>query len=193
MIHVVVFQKILHVCVIKFFSHIGLQIFRISSVVLNYLRDRCSHLIFTLNFQRYGLCVYSTHIDNDKNVMIIFVESCIRAHLDISLPQISINYDTSAWKIFSHRSVQFFHQLPLFEAFLLRYVMIIAIMCKILQITYLQYCLRKLSSAFRCQLKWTVYPVSIYNKASFMKFLDNRQYFVIGHCDARSKQSETIH
>ena len=42
----------------------------------------------------------------------------------ISLPQVivSVNYDTSAWKIFSRRNVQFFHQSPLFEAFLLRYI-----------------------------------------------------------------------
>jgi len=44
--------------------------------------------------------------------------------------------------------------------------------------------------------KMTVYIVSIYNKAGFMKLLDNRQYFVIVGdliCLTRGfKQSETI-
>ena len=142
MINVVFFQEFLHVCVVKFFSHIGLQIFRISSIILNYLCDRCSHLISTLGFQQYSPCILTQHIDNGENV-VTFVESCKSTSHHISLLQVIvsiINYDTSAWKIFSRRSVQFFHQSPLFEAFLLKHVTLCydycCIMHKISQSSY---------------------------------------------------------
>ena len=88
------------------------------SIVSNYLCDRYSYLISPLGFQRYSPCVLTQHINNSENVVIIFVESCVRAYLDyINLPQVivSINYDTSAWKIFSRWSVQFFYQSPIFK------------------------------------------------------------------------------
>ena len=110
------------------------------SIVSNYLCDRYSYLISTLGFQRYSPCVLTQHLDNSENIAITFVESCIKAHLDhISLPYVIVsgNYDTSAWKIFSRQSVQFFHYSSLFEVFLLRHVTLCdgycCIMRKILQ------------------------------------------------------------
>jgi len=106
----VFFQEFLHICVVKFIFHIGLQIFRTSPIVSNYLCYRCSRLISILCFERYDLC--TQHVNNGKNVVITFVELCVRAYFcHISLPQIivSVNYDTSLWKIFSRWSVQFFH------------------------------------------------------------------------------------
>ena len=90
------FRSFCTFCVVKFFSHIGLQIFRTLSIVSNYLCNRCSYLISTLDFQRYDPCMLTQYIDNDENVVITFVESCVRAHLDhISLSQIiiSVNYN----------------------------------------------------------------------------------------------------
>jgi len=79
MIYVVFLKEFLHVCVVKFFSHIDLQIFRASSIVSNYLCYRCSHLVSIL---LNGPCMFIQYIDNGKNVMVIFVESYIRAHFD---------------------------------------------------------------------------------------------------------------
>ena len=98
------FQEFLHVCIVKFFSHIGLQIFRASSIVSNYLCYRCNHLISILCFERYGPCILTQYIDNGKNVMVTFIESCVRAHFDhISLLQVivSVNYDVCVDNFFS--------------------------------------------------------------------------------------------
>ncbi|XP_011066197.1 PREDICTED: uncharacterized protein LOC105153186 [Acromyrmex echinatior] len=75
----------------------------------NLIEIRKLEVKFDKTIYRYGPCVLTQHIDN-VNVVIIFVESCVRPHLDhISLPQVivSVNYDTSAWKIFSRRSMFF--------------------------------------------------------------------------------------
>ncbi|XP_012058790.1 PREDICTED: uncharacterized protein LOC105621967 [Atta cephalotes] len=60
---------------------------------------------------RYGPCILIQYVDNSENILVTFIELCVRAHLNhINLPQIivSVNYDVSAWKIFSRRSVKFF-------------------------------------------------------------------------------------
>jgi len=79
------------------------------SIVSNYLCNRCSYLISTLDFQRYDPCMLTQYItDNDENVVITFVELCVRAHLDhISLSQIiiSVNYNCVENFFLSERAV----------------------------------------------------------------------------------------
>jgi len=76
MIYIVFFQEYLYICVVKFFSvyiHIRLQIFPSSQIIF-----AIAVVISTLSFERYGLCVPTQYIDNGENVVVIFVESCVR-------------------------------------------------------------------------------------------------------------------
>jgi len=77
-----------------------------SDVVSNYLIT--NHHIHSW-FSAKCPCMLIQYIDNDENVIIIFIELCVRAHLDyISLIQIiiSLNYDRSVENFFSpERSV----------------------------------------------------------------------------------------
>lgn len=119
MIDVMFFQKFLHVCIVKFFSSIGLQIFRTSSTISNYFCDCHSNLISTLGLERYSPCVLAQHVDDREYIVITSIESRVWTHLyHIRLPQIIIpaNYDVSSWKISSRRSMQFLHQLSLLGA-----------------------------------------------------------------------------
>ena len=77
MVEVVFFQEYLYICILKFFSHIGLQIFRTSSIALNYLCDCCSHFSSIFCFERYSVLIQ--HVDNDENVMVIFWIVCTGA------------------------------------------------------------------------------------------------------------------
>ncbi|XP_018360397.1 PREDICTED: uncharacterized protein LOC108759450 [Trachymyrmex cornetzi] len=64
---------------------------------------------------RHDPCVLTQHVDNDENIVVTSVESCIWTHLDhIRLPQVvvSMYYDVSSRKISSRRSVQFINQQP---------------------------------------------------------------------------------
>jgi len=128
MIYVVFFQKFLHVRVVKFFSHIGLQIFRTSSIISNYLCDRYSHLISIFDFQWYGPCMFTQYIDNGENVVIMFVESCKGA----SRP----NQPTTGHRIRKLRGKFFLAEyavFSLFETFLLRHVMLCYDYCYIMR------------------------------------------------------------
>jgi len=53
-VDVMFFQEILYICVVKFLSHVGLQIFRTFSFVSNYLCNYSNHFIFILGFEWYG-------------------------------------------------------------------------------------------------------------------------------------------
>jgi len=71
---------------------LSMQIFSTSSIVSNYLCDRCSHFSSIFCFERYGPCILTQHVDNGENVLVTFVESCVRTHLNhISLPQVIVN------------------------------------------------------------------------------------------------------
>jgi len=74
------FQEVLYVYVVKFFSHVDLLIFRTSSIVLNYFCNRSSYFISTLGFERYGPRILVQHVNDNENVMVTFVESCIKTY-----------------------------------------------------------------------------------------------------------------
>jgi len=87
--------------------------------------------------------MFIQHIDNGVNVMII--ELYVMVHLDhISLPQIvSINHDTSAWKIFSPEHAVL-SSVVTFRGFLFRHVVTLyydycCIMRKISQCSYTKF------------------------------------------------------
>jgi len=83
---IIFLQEFLHVCIVKFFSSVGLQIFRASSIVLNYYCNRYNYVISAFGLEWYSPCMLAQHIDN---VMIISVESRVRSHVDqIRLPQV---------------------------------------------------------------------------------------------------------
>jgi len=108
MINVVFLNEFLHTRVVKFFSFIGLKIFRASFIVSNNLCDRFGHFVFALTLERYGPRILAQHIDNCKYVFMTLVKSRVRTHVDhVRLPQIVITAynDASSWKIFSRRSM----------------------------------------------------------------------------------------
>jgi len=107
----------LHVSVVILLSHIGLQVFRLSTALSNDLGNSVSRLASTFTFERYGPRILAQHVNEDENVMVAFVETRVWMHLDdISLPQIIVspNYDASSRKIFSRWSVQLLDESPLF-------------------------------------------------------------------------------
>jgi len=62
MIDIMFLQEFLHVCIVKFFPSVGLQIFQTTFTVSNYLCDHGSYIISAL--ERYGPCILAQHIDN---------------------------------------------------------------------------------------------------------------------------------
>jgi len=88
-----------------------------SAALSNYLSDCFSCLASTFTLERYGPRILAQHVNDGENVMLTFVETWVRMHLnDIGLPQIivSSNYDVSSRKIFSRWSVQLLDESPLF-------------------------------------------------------------------------------
>jgi len=73
-INVIFLQKFLHVNVAKLLPYIGLQVFRMSTALSNYLDDSVNHFAFTFILKQYGLRVLAQHIDDDKYVVVAVVE-----------------------------------------------------------------------------------------------------------------------
>jgi len=68
MINIMFLQEFLHVCsTVKFFSSVGLQIFRTSSIVLNYFCNRYSYVISALGLEWHNPCMLAQHINNGEN------------------------------------------------------------------------------------------------------------------------------
>jgi len=65
----------LHVSIVKLFSHISLQVFRMSATLSNYLDDSVSRLASTFTLERYGPRVFAQHVNDDENVIVTFVET----------------------------------------------------------------------------------------------------------------------
>jgi len=64
------FFKVLHVSVVKFLPHVGLQIFRMFIALSNYLDDSVTRFAFTFTLGRYGPRVLAQHIDDGKYVVV---------------------------------------------------------------------------------------------------------------------------
>jgi len=74
-----IYESVLHVSVVKLLPHIGLQVFRLSTALSNYLGDSIIRLASTFTLERYDPCILAQHVNDDENVMVIFVETCMDA------------------------------------------------------------------------------------------------------------------
>jgi len=103
----------LHVGVVKLLFHIGLQVFRLSTTLSNYLGNSISRLASTFTLERYGPRIFAQYVNDGENVMVTFVETRIWIS---ACPQVIVspNYDASSRKIFSRWSVQLLDESPLF-------------------------------------------------------------------------------
>jgi len=80
-----------------------------STALSKYPGDSVSRLASTFTLERYGPRILVQHINDGENVMVTFVETSVRMHLNnINLSQVIVspNYDASSQKIFSCWSVQ---------------------------------------------------------------------------------------
>jgi len=75
MINVVFLYEFLHTRVVKFFSSVGLKIFRASFIVSNNLCDRFGHFVSALALEWYG--PLPQHIDNCEYVFMTVTVYCI--------------------------------------------------------------------------------------------------------------------
>jgi len=69
------FTSRLHVSVVKLLPHIGLQVFWVSTALLNYFGDSVRRLVSTFTLKRYCPRILAQHVDDDENVMITFFET----------------------------------------------------------------------------------------------------------------------
>jgi len=75
MINIVLLHEFLHTRVVKFFSSVGLKIFRTPFIVCSNLCERFGHFVSTLTLERYGPRILAQHIDNWEYIFMTLVES----------------------------------------------------------------------------------------------------------------------